>query len=158
MIVWGGGSALNTGGRYNPNTDSWTATSITDAPTARGSHTAVWTGRIMIVWGGADGNTYFNTGGRYNPGTDSWTATSASNAPTARYSHSAVWTGSEMIVWSGLGINFLTQYRWEVLWAISNPFAHTNTYGFTYTDTNPTATAVHHRAQRRRSLVDGKRP
>ena len=62
----------------------------------------------MIVWGGADGNTYFNTGGRYNPGTDSWTATSASNAPTARYSHSAVWTGSEMIVWSGLGINFLT--------------------------------------------------
>ena len=35
MIVWGGlggSNALNTGGRYNPSTDSWTATSITNAP------------------------------------------------------------------------------------------------------------------------------
>ena len=44
MIVWGGynlraptqiyGSTLNTGGRYNPSTDSWTATSLTNAPSA----------------------------------------------------------------------------------------------------------------------------
>ena len=37
MIVWGGindanGIYLNTGGRYNPSTDSWTATSTTNAP------------------------------------------------------------------------------------------------------------------------------
>ena len=35
MIVWGGGKGtgiLNTGGRYNPSTDSWTATSTTNAP------------------------------------------------------------------------------------------------------------------------------
>ena len=43
-------------------------------------------------------------------------------------------------------------------------YAHTNTYGLTYAytdtyaDTNPTATAHHYRAQRWRSLVDGKRP
>ena len=43
---------LNTGGRYNPGTDSWTATSTTNAPTARYVHTAVWTGSEMIVWGG----------------------------------------------------------------------------------------------------------
>ena len=43
---------LNTGGRYNPGTDSWTATSTTNAPTARHCHTAVWTGSEMIVWGG----------------------------------------------------------------------------------------------------------
>ena len=43
---------LNTGGRYNPSTDSWTATSTTNAPAARVVHTAVWTGSEMIVWGG----------------------------------------------------------------------------------------------------------
>ena len=55
MIVWGGvdvNGDLNTGGRYNPSTDSWTATSTTNAPDARDSHTAVWTGSEMIVWGG----------------------------------------------------------------------------------------------------------
>ena len=39
-------------GRYNPSTDSWTATSITNAPAGRSRHTAVWTGSEMIVWGG----------------------------------------------------------------------------------------------------------
>jgi hypothetical protein len=70
MIVWGGtGSAgpyFNTGGRYNPNTDSWTATSAISVPDARRSHTAVWTGSEMIVWGGGpDFPEAFNTGGRY---------------------------------------------------------------------------------------------
>ena len=105
MIVWGGngGHLLNTGGRYNPSTDSWTATSLTNAPTARVSHTAVWTGSEMIVWGGIDnGSSVLNTGGRYNPSTDSWTATSTTNAPTGRELHTAVWTGSEMIVWGGM--------------------------------------------------------
>jgi hypothetical protein len=111
MIVWGGftfppNTYLNTGGIYNPATDSWTATSITNAPDGRVGHTAVWTGSEMIVWGGffADniGNTHpFDTGGRYNPRTDSWTATSTINAPGARGGHTSVWTGSEMIVWGG---------------------------------------------------------
>ena len=86
MIVWGGAGNsdyLNTGGRYNPGTDSWTATSTTNAPTGRDVHTAVWTGSEMIVWGDYDRADYLNTGGRYNPGTDSWTATSTTNAPTA---------------------------------------------------------------------------
>ena len=54
MIVWGGLwlRRFNSGGRYNPSTDSWTATSTTNAPTARYGHTAVWTGSEMIVWGG----------------------------------------------------------------------------------------------------------
>ena len=87
MIVWGGDDGthvLNTGGRYNPSTDSWTATSTTNAPAAREGHTAVWTGSEMIVWGGYDGISYLNTGGRYNPSTDSWTATSTTNAPAGR--------------------------------------------------------------------------
>ena len=113
MIVWGGygcdGNCVsNTGGRYNPSTDSWTATSTTNAPEGRIYHTAVWTGSEMIVWGGTGAANYLNTGGRYNPSTDSWTATSTTNVPGARFSHTAVWTGSEMIVWGGSGdtINF----------------------------------------------------
>jgi hypothetical protein len=74
--------------------DTWTATTLSNAPSARNNHTAVWTGSEMIIWGGG------NTGGRYNPSTDSWTATSVTNAPSAR-SAPAVWTGTEMIVWGG---------------------------------------------------------
>ncbi len=76
--------------------DTWTATSTTNAPTARQGHTAVWTGSEMIVWGGGN-----NTGGRYNPSTDSWTATSTTNAPAARAAHTAVSTNNQMIVWGG---------------------------------------------------------
>ena len=107
MIIWGGqGNGFpppffNTGGRYNPSTDSWTATSTTNAPAARSLHTAVWTGSEMIIWGGGGPVSLLDTGGRYNPGTDSWTATSTTNAPSARSGHTAVWTGSEMIVWGG---------------------------------------------------------
>src|SRR5438132_3138724 len=104
MIVWGGrgtGGVWNTGGRYNPATDSWTATSTTNAPALRYEHTAVWTGNEMIVWGGFNGSN-LNTGARYNPNTDSWTATSTTNAPAVRPLHTAVWTDSEMIVWGGV--------------------------------------------------------
>jgi N-acetylneuraminic acid mutarotase len=112
MIVWGGYFSdgtfqyLNTGGRYNPSTDSWTATSTNNAPTGRYAHTAVWTGSKMIVWGGDNGI----TGGRYNPSTDSWTATSTTNAPHGRRGHTAVWTGSEMIVWGGYFFDGSTHY------------------------------------------------
>jgi N-acetylneuraminic acid mutarotase len=107
MIVWGGVDGVsehffNDGGRYNPSTDSWTATSLTNAPDGRILHTAVWTGSEMIVWGGVNPSAYLSTGGRYNPGTDSWIRTSTTNAPAGRQAHTAVWTGSEMIVWGGL--------------------------------------------------------
>jgi len=107
MIIWGGyfydGSAhyFNTGGRYDPSTDSWTATNIAGAPSARESHTAVWTGNEMIVWGGADNMSDLDTGGRYDPLTDNWIATTTTNAPAGRAQFAAVWAGSEMIVWGG---------------------------------------------------------
>ena len=105
MIVWGGvdetSNYSNTGGRYNPTTNSWTATSTTNAPDARQSHTAVWTGTAMIIWGGDNGGVPFNTGGKYFPSTNSWTATTTTNAPQGRSGHTAVWTGHEMIVWGG---------------------------------------------------------
>src|SRR6266705_2271473 len=77
--------------------DTWTPTSTPNAPAGRRSHTAVWTGSEMIVWGGYfyDGSLHWlNTGGRYNPSTDSWTATNTTGAPTGREDHTAVWTGT----------------------------------------------------------------
>ena len=81
--------------------EAWTPTSLTNAPTARIAHTAVWTGSKMIVWGGLQDYYGLNTGGIYDPTTDTWTATSTTNAPAGRYYHTAVWTGSRMIVWGG---------------------------------------------------------
>ncbi len=55
MIVWGGynGNALNDGGQYDPVANAWAATTTAGAPSGRDSHTAVWTGSRMIVWGGS---------------------------------------------------------------------------------------------------------
>jgi N-acetylneuraminic acid mutarotase len=108
MIVWGGGSFnapyTNAGARYDPTTNSWTPTTTTGAPTARGHHKAVWTGSEMIVWGGTivSNNTFTNTGGRYNPALDQWTSMSTFAAPTPRVGHAAVWANGEMIVHGGV--------------------------------------------------------
>src|SRR5439155_20809240 len=65
--------------------NTWTPTSLTNAPDARSNHTAVWTGSEMIVWGGANGGgIYYNGGGCNNTTTDGWRATSTSNAPFGR--------------------------------------------------------------------------
>jgi hypothetical protein len=89
--------------------DTWTATTTVNAPEARETYTAVWTGSEMIIWGGGNFNPGgLNTGGRYNPALDTWTATSTTNAPEGRGSQSTVWTGSEMIIWGGFdGTNLL---------------------------------------------------
>ena len=95
--------------RYNPNTDSRTATGTINAPEPRDSHTVVWINDEMIVWGGENTGPFFlNSGGRYNPGTDSWIPTSTNNAPEAREFHTAVSTGSEMIIWAGLNNGFVS--------------------------------------------------
>src|SRR5262249_32361393 len=106
MIVWGGEEHnpvvptgyTDTGGKFSPSTDSWVATSNSNAPSPRLNHTAVWTGTDTIVWGGyyrdVNGQDHFlNTGGIYDVTTDSWTVTSTANAPTGRDLHTAIWTG-----------------------------------------------------------------
>jgi N-acetylneuraminic acid mutarotase len=107
MLVWGGYagepyySDFNTGGRYDPLTDSWTPTSTTSAPSNRETHTAIWTGNSMIVWGGIYYNGYLDTGGRYDAVLDDWAPVSSTGAPSARADHTAVWTGDRMVVWGG---------------------------------------------------------
>ena len=72
------------------------------------SHTAIWTGSEMIVWGGHRHATLTSSTlvadiiwlwitGRLR---------TINNAPTARHFHTAIWTGAEMIVWGGLGSTF----------------------------------------------------
>lgn len=105
MIVWGGINPsieyLNTGGIYDPATDTWTAMSTINAPAGRTDHSVAWTGSKMIVWGGSGDSYGYNTGGIYDPATDTWTSLSTANAPAGREKHSTVWTGSKMIVWGG---------------------------------------------------------
>ncbi len=114
MIVWGGESdqgialltPLDSGGIYDPVTDSWTPMTTVGAPLPARCHAAVWTGTEMIVFGGqtdvglACELSSVNTGKRYDPGTDTWT--SMADAPIgASYGPSAVWTGDRMIGWLG---------------------------------------------------------
>jgi len=109
MVVWGGrayGAYANDGGRYDPASHTWSAggTNLTGAPAARNQHAAVWTGSLMIVWGGMTAvSTYANSGGRYDPVANLWVAggTSLTVAPIARAYHTAVWTGTTMIIWGG---------------------------------------------------------
>jgi len=104
VLVWGGTGmdnvftpiAENTGGRYNPATNIWSAMSTTNSPSARFSHCAVWTGSEMLVFGGRDYNpsVLMTDGGRYNPSTDTWTT-------MASYPIDASWGGEWQCVWSG---------------------------------------------------------
>ena len=110
MIVWGGDESLgsreppfDTGGHYNPVRDTWKSTETRGAPLARTGHTAVWTGKEMIVWGGRGANGLLSDGGSYDPRSSTWRALSSANAPSPRRAHVALWTGTQMIVWGGQG-------------------------------------------------------
>ncbi|HTL52847.1 MAG TPA: hypothetical protein VL860_09760, partial [Planctomycetota bacterium] len=118
MIIWGGDdgtSYLNTGGIYDPATDTWIGTtSTTNAPSARDAIAAVWDGSEMIVYGGNPGSYHGNgpdgytfTGGCFNPISNTWTATTTTGATGKTRGSRAVWTGHEMIVFGGFdGFNF----------------------------------------------------
>ena len=107
MVIWGGrgylsGAVLNSGGRYNPATDTWANVSPSPTLGPRYSHTAVWTGSGMIILGGRDSTSSGlpPLGSRYNPATDSWTPISTPGW-LSKFSHSAVWTGTQMLIWGG---------------------------------------------------------
>jgi len=92
MIVFGGASPgfptgisiLDTGGRYNLATDTWTPIAA-GGGNVRRNHTAFWTPNGMLVWGGS----YITTGtfgpvevsngsgALYVPGTDTWSPISS---------------------------------------------------------------------------------
>ena len=112
MIVWGGTTdlegatgGLNSGGRYNPATNTWTNTGGGfGVPPGRRNHTAVWTGTDMIIWGGQDaaGN-LLGDGSKLSGATNFWSGIAVEDSPEVRHSHSAIWTGSKMVIWGGIG-------------------------------------------------------
>jgi len=115
MILWGGSddhesegtkgcvtSFIADGAAYDPAKDSWSVLSASPL-SARGWHSAVWTGIEMIVWGGATGlgcdYGYLSDGAAYDPATDSWRPIPSSPL-SGRVEASTVWTGNEMIIWA----------------------------------------------------------
>jgi N-acetylneuraminic acid mutarotase len=100
MLVWGGdvsgrstgedGRYASDGASYDPASNRWTT--IAPSPVrSDGTARAVWTGRAMIVWTGAEG-------AEYDPATDRWRRIPL--APLLRHTgHTAVWSGGEMVVW-----------------------------------------------------------
>lgn len=81
------------------------------APIApRGGASVVWTGKELLVWGGASGNVLRGDGAAYNPSTRTWRTLPASPL-SAREGQSAVWTGTEMIVWGGYDEVSQTHFR-----------------------------------------------
>jgi N-acetylneuraminic acid mutarotase len=100
-----GGKLLHDGAAYDPVTNQWSK--LSPAPIkARAGHVAVWTGRQMIVWGGAtieesiDAPAYAD-GAAYDPATDHWKR--LPRAPVRPGGvFAGVWTGKRMVVWGGL--------------------------------------------------------
>ena len=108
----GGGGTSGTGGNAGGGSEAslqprrppgWRV--IAKAPIkGRHSHSAVWTGTEMIVWGGAAraGNAplYLADGAAYDPATDKWRKLPESPLGP-RADHFAAWTGAEMLIWGG---------------------------------------------------------
>ncbi len=71
MIIWGGFDGtgyLTAGALYDPTANTWVVPSMrTDAgATARKSAAAVWSGTVMVIFGGSSGGE-MQTAGSYNP-------------------------------------------------------------------------------------------
>ncbi len=111
MLVFGGYStslpySRNDGAAWDAASNTWSPIPAPTSPTvtARYSHSAVWTGSEMIVWGGylASPGTYLADGAAYNPTTKVW-RTIAASPLAGRYDHGAVFAGGKMIVFGGRG-------------------------------------------------------
>jgi hypothetical protein len=68
----------------------------------RGGASAIWTGHLLLVWGGFSSltKTTFADGAAYDPVTNRWKKIHASPL-SPRRGQVAVWTGTEMVVWGG---------------------------------------------------------
>ena len=107
-ILWGGDACMNseivvdTGAAYDPSNDTWTPIPVQGAPSARRSHTAVWTGSEMIIWGGTDmTGQILSDGGAYDPATHSWRTITEPPGLAQTVSPTAVGIPGQMLLWSG---------------------------------------------------------
>jgi len=107
VFVWGGsdsaGNVLDTGAIYDTTTDSWTSIAKdANTPTARVFATAVWTGSVVIVFGGSDasGVIVYKDAAVYDPGKNVWSAI----APAAKQRSMALgfWDGTRAVFYGGV--------------------------------------------------------
>jgi N-acetylneuraminic acid mutarotase len=112
MIVWGGllegeRRSTATGARYDPETRRWTPLPADGAPAPARGHSAIWTGREFMVWGGANvdetsgRNIGTNSGAVYSSAENHWHPIPVSAALHGRLYHVAAWTDTELVVWGG---------------------------------------------------------
>ncbi len=110
--------ATNTGAKYDPDSDTWTAISSANvAP--RVGHQAVFTGSQMIVWGGfvkkPDGSLVWqNSGAVYDLASNTWASLRSPFGPYELSENAVdlewavqqlVWTGREVIIYGGGLVN-----------------------------------------------------
>ena len=131
MIIWGGSNrslsrSYRGGAAYDVDADRWRPITQAPIPPQIGPELeadatdAVWTGREMLIWNGAEG-------AAYEPIEDSWRRIPHRPLPPGDPggTDSAVWTGEELIVWGGVrrGVDFLATGaaydpdtdRWQLL-------------------------------------------
>jgi hypothetical protein len=109
LIVWGGTNGtgqLDSGARYDPARDVWTAVSGTNAPSRRRDHSAVWSGARMLVYGGVgfdgvDEGVYLAGGKLYDPVADTWEDLPTEAQPSPRARHASAAGGGRVVVWGG---------------------------------------------------------
>jgi hypothetical protein len=107
--VWDGHELLvvaaGTHGRqalaYTPSTNRWRR--LAPLPTARRGPSLIWTGKNVLVWGGANltGTRPVRDGVAYDPATNRWTPLPRSPL-RARDGATVAWTGRSLIVWGGV--------------------------------------------------------
>jgi N-acetylneuraminic acid mutarotase len=108
LFIWGGvnesGTALNSGALYDPRDDRWTLVPIdADTPTPRSLATAVWTGSVIIVWGGLDPVNMepLSDGAVFDPVANAWSPMTP--GPTARAAAVGAVVSGNVVFFGGQG-------------------------------------------------------
>ncbi len=102
FLVWGGydgSSAVDTGARYNPTTDAWTAMTTSGAPSARYDYAAVWQNGKAWYFGGS---TCTGQIGKYDPTGNAWYTQNFSPTKTLCKTRAATVGGTDIYLWGGL--------------------------------------------------------
>jgi hypothetical protein len=119
-VIWGGCGQepgvtrclkpLNDGAFFNPypaeGEPSWRALPGDQAVTPRVGHSAIWTGRYLIVWGGVNGPNILASGARWDSVAKTWKVLNPTlpEGERGRRGHVAVFEPLQgrMIIWGGV--------------------------------------------------------
>jgi len=109
LVIWGGTSApsspgsLSDGAAYDPVLDTWRT--LPDSPLAgRSSHSAIWTGDAMLIWGGhvrTSGSSWlqFGDGAILGVADSEWSRVAPAAFTSTVMASPTIWTGQVMILW-----------------------------------------------------------